>query len=61
MKNIAANYDWEVANEVAAITEGYLIGIGSIDFRKGQYKGNRMGKLRKRIGKWSYGRLRCGI
>jgi IS605 OrfB family transposase len=60
-KNIAINYDWEMANEVAKISEGYLIGIGDNNFRKGQYKGNRMPKLRKRIGKWSYGRQKEAI
>ncbi|MHC1610325.1 MAG: zinc ribbon domain-containing protein [Candidatus Methanospirareceae archaeon] len=60
-RKIAVNYDWEIANEVAKISEGYLIGIGSNDFRRGQYKGNGMKRLRKRIGKWSYGRQRSAI
>jgi len=60
-KNIAINYDWEIANEVAELSDGYAIAIGSNNFRKGQYKGNRMRRLRKRIGKWSYGRQRSAI
>jgi transposase len=60
-KNIAVDYDWEIANEVARVSEGYLIGIGGNNFRQGQYKGNRMKKLRKQVGKWSYGRQRMAI
>lgn len=60
-KEIAMNYDWEIANEVARLTDSSTIAIGSNNFRKGQYKGNRMKKLRKRIGKWSYGRQRKAI
>jgi transposase len=35
--------------------------LESADFRKTQYRGNGMPKLRKRIGKWSYSRQRAFI
>jgi transposase len=53
-KNIAINYDWQIANKVARISQGCMIGIGDTKFRQTQYRGNGMPKLRKRIGKWSY-------
>jgi transposase len=60
-KNIAINYDWQIANEVAELSQGCLLGIGDSDFRKTQFRGNGMPKLRKRIGKWSYLRQRAFI
>jgi transposase len=57
-KNIAINYDWQIANKVAELSQGCLLGIGDSDFRKTQFRGNGMPKLRKRIGKWSYSRQR---
>jgi transposase len=56
--NVSGYHDWCVANQVADFTEGSLIAIGNSRFRQTQYKGNGMPKLRKRIGKWSYGRQR---
>jgi transposase len=60
-KNISINYDWQIANEVAELSQGYMLGIGGSDFRKTQFRGNGMPKLRKRIGKWSYSRQRSFI
>lgn len=60
-QNISENYDWEIANRVADISQGYLLGVGDPDFRQTQYRGNGMPKLRKRIGKWSYSRQRSFI
>jgi len=60
-KNISINYDWEIANEAAELSQGCLLGIGDSDFRKTQYRGNGMPKLRKRIDKWSYSRQRAFI
>ena len=57
-ENIAIQFDWLIANEIAKATEGALLAIGDTDFRKSQYRGNEMPKLRKRIGKWSYARQR---
>lgn len=56
--NVAREYDWQIANQIAEISKGFLIGIGDTDFRKMMYCGNGMPKLRKRIGKWSYARQR---
>ena len=60
-KNIAIHYDWVIANEIAEKSKGAILAIGDTDFRKGQYRGNEMPTLRKRIGKWSYGRQRTFI
>ncbi|GAH82624.1 unnamed protein product, partial [marine sediment metagenome] len=54
--NLSINYDWQIANQIAWISQGALLGIGDTDFRQTQYRGNEMPKIRKRIGKWSYGR-----
>ena len=59
--NLSINYDWQIANQIAWITQGALLGIGDTDFGQTQYRGNEMPKLRKRIGKWSYGRQRTFI
>lgn len=56
--NVAIYHDWCLAKLVAKYTEGYYIAIGNTRFRQGQYRGNGMPGLRKRIGKWSYGRQR---
>jgi len=56
--NVAKEYDWQIANQIAEISEGFLIGIGDTDFRQMMYCGNGMPKLRKRIGKWAYARQR---
>jgi transposase len=60
-KNIAINYDWEIANQVARISEGCVLGIGDTKFRQTQFRGNGMPKLRKRIARWSYSRQRAFI
>ena len=57
-ENIAINFDWQMATEIAEKSKGALLAIGDTDFRKSQYRGNEMPKLRKRIGKWSYARQR---
>lgn len=59
--NLSINYDWQIANQIAWISQGALLGIGDTDFRQTQYRGNEMPKLRKKIGKWSYGRQRSFI
>lgn len=56
--NVSIHGDWILANETAEFTEGALIAIGNTHFRQMQFRGNGMPKLRKRIGKWSYGRQR---
>ena len=56
--NVANEYDWQMANNVAKLSDGVLIGIGDTNFRQTQYRGNGMSTLRKRIGKWSYARQR---
>ena len=60
-KNIAIHFDWQIATEIAEKSKGALLAIGDTDFRKTQYRGNEMPKLRKRIGKWSYARQRVFI
>lgn len=57
-ENITIHFDWLMANEIAGKSKGALLAIGDTDFRKSQYRGNEMPTLRKRIGKWSYGRQR---
>jgi len=59
--NVAIYHDWCLAKQVAKYTEGYVIAIGNARFSQTQYSGNGMLKLRKRIGKWSYGRQRVYI
>jgi putative transposase len=59
--NVATYHDWCLANEVAEFTDGSLIAIGNSNFRQTQFLGNGMPTLRKRIGKWSYGRQRTFI
>jgi len=59
--DVSINYDWQIANKIAEISQGALLGIGDTDFRQTQYRGNEMPKLRKRIGKWSYARQRSFI
>lgn len=54
-------HDWLSANKVSGYTEGYDIAIGNTRFRQTQFRGNGMPTLRKRIGKWSYGRQRTFI
>ena len=56
--NVAREYDWQIANQIAKLSDGILIGIGDTNFRQTQYRGNEMPELRKRIGKWSYARQR---
>jgi hypothetical protein len=59
--NVSVYHDWLLANKVAEYTDGYGIAIGNTKFRQTQYRGNGMPLLRKRIGKWSYGRQRMFI
>ncbi|WP_254591427.1 zinc ribbon domain-containing protein [Methanocella conradii] len=59
--NVSIYHDWCLANKVVEYTDGYDIAIGNTMFRQTQYRGNGMPMLRKRIGKWSYGRQRCFI
>jgi len=59
--NVSVYHDWLLANKVAEYTDGYGIAIGNTKFRQTQYSGNGMPLLRKRIGKWSYGRQRMFI
>ena len=57
-EDISTYHDWCLAGKVAEFTEGSYLAIGNSKFRKGQFRGNQMPGLRKRIGKWSYGRQR---
>ena len=57
-ENVSIYHDWCLANQVADFTEGSYIAIGNSRFRQTQYHGNGMPIMRKRIGKWSYGRQR---
>ncbi len=57
-ENVSVYHDWCLANKVADFTEESYIAIGNSRFRQTQYRGNGMPALRKRIGKWSYGRQR---
>lgn len=59
--NVAEYHDWCLANKVADFTEGSYIAIGNSQFRQTQFRGNGMPTMRKRIGKWSYGRQRTFI
>ncbi|MDI6897998.1 transposase [Methanocella conradii] len=59
--NVSVYHDWLLANKAAEYTDGYTIAIGNTRFRQAQYRGNGMPALRKRIGKWSYGRQRIFI
>jgi len=60
-ERIAIHFDWLMANEIANKSKNVLLAIGDTDFQRGQYRGNEMPKLRKRIGKWSYARQRAFI
>jgi len=57
-ENVSTYHDWCLARKVADFTEGSYVAIGNSKFRQGMFRGNRMSTLRKRIGKWSYGRQR---
>lgn len=57
-ENVSVYHDWCLANKVTDFTEGSYIAIGNSRFRQTQYRGNGIPTLRKRIGKWSYGRQR---
>ena len=57
-ENVSIYHDWCLARKVADFTEGSYVAIGNSKFRQTQFRGNEMPKLRKRIGKWSYGRQR---
>jgi putative transposase len=59
--NVSIYHDWILADKVAEFTKGSLIAIGNTSFRQTQFRGNGMPTLRKRIGKWSYGRQRTFI
>ena len=56
--NVSMYHDWLLANKVAEYTNGYDIAIGNTRFKQTQFRGNGTPMLRKRIGKWSYGRQR---
>ena len=57
-ENVSTYHDWCLAKKVAEFTEGSYLAIGNSKFRQGMFRGNRMPALRKRIGKWTYGRQR---
>ncbi len=56
--NVSIYGDWCLANQTAEFTEKSLIAIGNTRFRQTQFRGNGMPTMRKRIGKWPYGRQR---
>ena len=57
-ENVSTYHDWCLAKKVAEFTEGSYLAIGNSKFRQGMFRGNGMPTLRKRIGKWTYGRQR---
>ncbi len=57
-ENVSIYHDWCLSNQVADFTAGSMIAIGNSHFRQTQFRGNEMPTLRKRIGKWSFGRQR---
>ncbi len=57
-ENVSIYHDWCLAKKVAEFTKGSYLAIGNSRFRQGMFRGNEMPGLRKRIGKWSYGRQR---
>ena len=57
-ENVSIYHDWCLANKVAEFTVGSYVAIGNSKFRQTQFRGNEMPTLRKRVGKWSYGRQR---
>ena len=57
-ENVSVYHDWCLSNQVATFTKGSMIAIGNSRFRQTQVRGNGKPTLRKRIGKWSYGRQR---
>jgi len=60
-ENISIYHDWCLANKVADFTEGSYIAIGNAHFKQFNLRGNGNPTLRKRVGKWSYGRQRTFI
>ena len=57
-ENVSIYHDWCLARKVAEFTKGSYLAIGNSKFRQGMFRGNRVPALRKRIGKWTYGRQR---
>ncbi len=57
-ENVSTYHDWCLARKVADFTEGSYVAVGNSKFGQSMFKGNQMPGLRKRIGKWSYGRQR---
>jgi len=60
-QNVAIYHDWCLANHVAEYTKGYYLAIGNASFHQTNIRGNGNPTLRKRVGKWSYGRQRVCI
>jgi putative transposase len=56
--NVSIYGDWCLANQTAEFTEKSLIAVGNTRFRQTQFRCNGMPTMRKRIGKWLYGRQR---
>jgi transposase len=57
-ENVSIYHDWCLAKQVAKFTKGCYIAIGNSSFRQTQVRGNGKPTMRKRVGKWSYGRQR---
>ncbi len=57
-ENVSTYHDWCLTKKVAEFTKGSYLAIGNSKFRQGMFRGNEMPTLRKRIGKWTYGRQR---
>ena len=57
-ENVSTYHDWCLAKKVVEFTKGSYLAIGNSKFRQGMFRGNQMPTLRKRIGKWTYGRQR---
>jgi putative transposase len=57
-ENVSTYHDWCLTKKVTEFTKGSYLAIGNSKFRQTQFRGNGMPTLRKRIGKWTYGRQR---
>jgi hypothetical protein len=57
-ENVSTYHDWCLAKKVTEFTKGSYLAIGNSKFRQTQFRGNGIPTLRKRIGKWTYGRQR---
>ncbi len=57
-ENVSTYHDWCLTKKVVEFTKGSYLAMGNSKFGQSMFRGNRMPRLRKRIGKWTYGRQR---